>query len=112
MFCEIFVSDCKGIPSLTIEGMRFFNSSSSDELWQLPELTKRIVLLTKRSLYLPDDVLSLFFELDVSDGDIQSLPGEIHAVYPASRCIKPSSTMKEDFRLLYQEQKLYVTHYS
>ncbi|KAF8786932.1 speckle-type POZ protein-like [Argiope bruennichi] len=109
MRCEVSIMDSKGIPSLTVEGMRFFNSCANDELWHLPEIAKRIDLRTKKDLYLPDDVLSLRFELAVSSGGMQSLPAETRAIYPelqAFHCYKPFSTMKNDFKLLFQEQKL------
>ncbi|GBO24053.1 Speckle-type POZ protein [Araneus ventricosus] len=106
MRCVASILDSKCIPSLTVEGMRYFDSCPSDVVWQLPEIAKMIDLRAKKDLYLPDDVLSLRFELAVRNGNLQFLPAEVHAVYPERLCAKPSSTMKDDFKLLYREQKL------
>ncbi|GBM75706.1 Speckle-type POZ protein [Araneus ventricosus] len=106
IYCEASILDSKGIPCLSVEGMRFFDTSASDVVWKLPEIAKRVDLNTKKNLYLPDDVLLLRIQLDVSNGGMQSLPAEVHAVYPESRCVRPNSTMEHDFKLLYQEKNL------
>ncbi|CAL1272887.1 unnamed protein product [Larinioides sclopetarius] len=106
MSCEASILDSKGIPSLSVAGMRYFNSCASDVVWQLPEIAKRIDLITKKDLFLPDDLLSLCLHLTVSNGFMESLPAEVLPIYPESRCVSRNSTIKADLKSLYREQNL------
>ncbi|GIY47418.1 speckle-type POZ protein [Caerostris darwini] len=103
-----FVLKCKALilvnngSSLSVMNEMHYFQPAKDLLWKTA--FNNCEFLTKRDLYFPDDVLSVRFELDISDGtNISRIEKTIYA--NPKKIIKKESTLMEDLLNYYKEQK-------